>query len=159
MECGGVAEGGSGWDKYPERPINLVICYSPGGGSDVMWNLVKPFIERELNATFVPIYKPGANGAVGWTYLVKETQPDGYTIAVGNTPPIVGNPIMSPECQYTMDDIVPIYNIVDDPGILVVAASSPIKTFEDFIKYAKENPGKASVATLAWVVTIGQLRS
>ncbi|MDR2745132.1 MAG: tripartite tricarboxylate transporter substrate binding protein [Desulfovibrio sp.] len=132
--------------EYPERVINLVIAYPPGGGSDILLNGVKPFLEKELKQSLIPVYKPGANGAVGWTYLVKEAPKDGYTICISNSPSIIGNPVVSPETGYTVENIAPIYNIVEDPAVLIVKKDSLFKNLKDFIDHVKANPGKVQMA-------------
>ena len=131
---------------YPDRSINLVISYPPGGGSDVLLNGIKPYLEKALKQSIIPVYKPGANGAVGWTYLAKEVPKDGYTICISNSPSIIGNPIVNSETGYTMAEIAPIFNIVEDPAILIVKKDSPFKTLQEFVEHAKKNPGKVSMA-------------
>jgi len=131
---------------YPERNINVVITYAPGGGSDVLAQAVQPFLEKYLGVSFINMYKPGASGSVGWTYFVNQTKADGYTVSIGTTPSLPCNPIKNPETtMYSMDDIIPIFRVVDDPDILVVNADSPFNTLEDFINYAKENPNMLTV--------------
>ena len=148
-----------GFAAYPERNITNVIPYGPGGGSDVLALLVNPFLEKYLETTIVNIYKPGASAAVGLTYLVKDCKADGYTIGMGSTPSLVGNPIKYPDTvKYSMDDLIPLYNIVVDPGILVVPSKSPFNTLDDLITYAKENPqvvtiGISGLGSDDWIAT------
>ena len=132
---------------YPDKNITNIIPYKPGGGSDVLSQLIQPFLEKYLGTTIVNVYKPGASAAVGLTYLVKETEADGYTIGMGSTPSLFGNPIKYPDTvKYTMNDLIPLYNIVDDPGVVVVNRKSPFNTLEDLISYAKEHPKTVTMA-------------
>lgn len=147
------------WSKYPERNITNIIPYAPGGGSDVLAMLLHPFLEKYLGKTIVNVYKPGASAAIGITYLVKEAEADGYTIGMGSTPSLFGNPIKYPDTiKYSMDDLIPLYNIVDDPGIIVVHSKSPFNTLDDLITYAKEHPsgltiGISGLGSDDWIAT------
>jgi len=132
---------------YPERPINCIISYSPGGGSDVMARLIQPYLEKYLGVSFLNVYKPGAGGAVGWTYFSSKTIADGYSICIINIPSIISNIVMHPdEINYTIDDFVPLYNVIEDPGLLFVGKESKFNSATEFIEYAKANPGRVTIA-------------
>jgi len=134
------------WSKYPERNITIVIDYSPGGGSDTLAQAVQPYLSKYLGVSLINVYKPGANAAVGLTYWVENFKPDGYNMNITCTPGTYGNPIMNPEeVTYSMDQIEPVFNIVTDPGVLLVRANSPFQTFEDLINYAKEHPKTVTI--------------
>ena len=135
------------WSKYPGKPITNIIPYGPGGGSDSIAILLNPVLGKYLGTTFVNVYKPGASAAVGLTYLVNEQKADGYAMGMSSTPDVFANPIKYPgTIEYSMDDLIPLYNIVEDPGILVVRSESPFNTLDELLTYAKEHPN---------VVTIG----
>ncbi|PRD40611.1 C4-dicarboxylate ABC transporter substrate-binding protein [Phyllobacterium phragmitis] len=125
--------------------INVMQGFKAGGGSDALAQLVQPFLAEELGVNFVNQYIPGATGAIAWTQLAKQTRPDGATVSITNTPMLTTNYIMNPSITYTVDEITPIANVVTDPGVAVVAKDSPFKTFEDFVKAAKDNPGTITV--------------
>lgn len=125
--------------------INVLQGFKAGGGSDALAQLVHPFLAEELGVNFINQYIPGATGAIAWTRLAKQSPKDGSTISITNTPMLQTNYIMNPSITYTIDEITPIANIVTDPGIAVVATSSPFQTFEDFVNAAKENPGTVTV--------------
>lgn len=129
---------------YPTKPITVLQGFKPGGGSDQLAQLIQPRLEKILKQSFVNVYKPGATGAIAWTELAN-SKPDGYTISITNTPMLQANYLMNKDIKYTLADLAPIANIVTDPGILVVRADGPFKSIQDFIDYAKKNPGKASV--------------
>lgn len=131
--------------EYPEKPINVLIGFKPGGGSDALAQLTEPFLEKVLGISFVNQYKPGATGAIAWTQLAKQTKADGYTISVTNTPMLMTNYLINPEIAYNISEFDPLANVVTDPGIIVVAKDSQFKTAEEFLNYAKENPGKTTV--------------
>lgn len=74
---------------YPNKPITYVICFAPGGESDITARLQQPYLEKILGVPIVITYKEGGGGAVGWTELVTRARPDGYTIYGTNLPHII----------------------------------------------------------------------
>lgn len=129
--------------EYPRKPINVLIGFAPGGGSDVMLSMVRPLLERNLKTTLVPVYKPGSGADIAFTELAM-SKPDGYTVGITTTPQLPINPVVR-ETQYKLSDILFVANVVTDPGILVVKADGPYKTLAEFLAALKEKPGKISV--------------
>lgn len=132
---------------YPTKPINLIVAYAAGGGSDMVVRLLTPFIEKELgnNARIVVSNKPGAGGAIGFSELARSA-PDGYTIGLINTPNVLTIPIER-KTTFTWRSFDLLGNIVDDPGNFSVHADSPIKSLQELARQAKATPGKISVGT------------
>jgi tripartite-type tricarboxylate transporter receptor subunit TctC len=139
----GAGAGVAADTDYPRKPINVLIGYAPGGGSDVMLSMVRPQLERVLKTTLVPVYKPGSGSDIALTELAM-SKPDGYTVVVTTTPMIPINAYVR-ETSYKIADLGFVANVVTDPGILVVRAESPYKTLDDVIKAAKEKPSTISV--------------
>jgi putative tricarboxylic transport membrane protein len=137
------AQGKSADADYPRKPINVLIGYAPGGGSDVMLSMIRPQLERVLKTTLVPVYKPGSGSDIALTELAV-SKPDGYTVVVTTTPMIPINAYVR-ETAYKISDLGFVANVVTDPGILVVRAESPYKTLADFIRAAREKPATVSV--------------
>lgn len=133
--------------EYPDKPIQLIVAFSPGGGTDVAARSIARFMERQLgpNASIAVINKPGAGGEIGWTALAR-AKPDGYTIGMINPPAINALAVMG-KAKYTMDDFQTIGNIVLDPGILIVGKDSPYATLKDLIEAARAAPGTIVVGT------------
>lgn len=129
--------------NYPNKSINVLIGFAPGGGSDVMLTMVRPHLEKILKTTLIPVYKPGAGSDIALTELAN-AKPDGYTIGITTTPQIPINAVVR-KTQYSLSDLILTANVVTDPGILVVRTESPIKTMADFTKTATAQPGKISV--------------
>ena len=126
--------------------IKVLMGFKAGGGSDALAQLVQPFLAKELGGVkFVNQYVPGATGAIAWTQLAKQVKPDGETISITNTPMLMTNYIMNDSITYNIDELTPIANIVTDPGVAVVAADSPFKTFEHLVEAAKANPGTVTI--------------
>lgn len=133
--------------EYPERPINMIVAYSAGGGTDIAARTLAPFIEKHLggDASIVVLNKPGAGGEIGFTEL-SQAEPDGYTIGFINTPNLLTIPIQR-KARYSLESLTPIANVIDDPDAFSFLPSSGIKTIEDLIAYAKEHPGEVTYGT------------
>lgn len=133
--------------EYPERPINMIVAYSAGGGTDIAARTLAPYIEKHLgdDASIVVLNRPGAGGEIGFTEL-SQAEPDGYTIGFINTPNLLTIPIQR-KARYSLESLTPIANVIDDPDAFSFLPSSGIKTIEDLIAYAKEHPGKVTYGT------------
>ena len=132
---------------YPDKPINMIVSYSPGGGTDLVARAIAPYIEKYLgnNAKIVIQNRPGAGGAIGFATLATSA-PDGYTIGFINTPNVMTIPIER-EAGYTIDKFETLGNIVDDPGKFSVHTDSPIKSLKDLVAAAKAKPGEITYGT------------
>jgi tripartite-type tricarboxylate transporter receptor subunit TctC len=129
---------------YPEDPVELIVAYSAGGGTDTGARMLVKAASKYIPQPLVVVNKPGAGGETGFTALAK-AKPDGYTIGFINPPSTVLLPVMR-KTGYQMSDFKLIINIVLDPGVLAVRAESPYKTLDDFINAAKENPGRLTIS-------------
>lgn len=125
-------------DAYPSKPVNVVIAYKAGGGTDVGARILMSEAQKNFAQPFVIVNKPGADGEIGYTELLK-ANPDGYTIGFINLPTFVSLPLQR-QTKYKIEDAEPIMNHVYDPGVLVVRADSEFKTITEFVDYAKANP-------------------
>lgn len=130
---------------YPERPVEMIIAYSAGGGTDIAARTLVPYLEDHLGTGITVINRPGAGGEVGFTALAN-AKPDGYTIGFINTPNVITIPIER-DTRYELDDFTPIASVVDDPAGFNVHPDSQFKTLKDLIEYAKANPGDISYGT------------
>lgn len=131
-------------DAYPEKPVNVIIAYKAGGGTDVGARILMAEAQKNFPQIFVIVNKPGADGEIGYTELAKAA-PDGYTIGFINLPTFVSLP-HERQTKYKIDDVEPIMNHVYDPGVLVVKADSPFNTLADFIEYAKAHPDELTIS-------------
>lgn len=131
--------------EWPEQPINMIVAYSPGGGTDVSARTLQPMLEEELGVDVVVVNKPGAGGETGHT-AIAEADPDGYTIGILNLPPMLTIPITR-DAAFTVEDFTPVAGLVRDPSAISVPADSAFETLEDLITYAEENPGAVTIGT------------
>ena len=141
--CSGAAQAAG----YPDRPINLIVSYGPGGGTDLVARMMAPYLQKHLggDARIVVLNRPGAGGAIGFAELAR-AQPDGYTIGFINTPNLLTIPIER-KTGFTWRSFDLLGNLIDDPGAFTVLQDNPLKSLADLTAYAKTNPGKATVGT------------
>lgn len=134
-------------NDYPSRPVNVIIGYAPGGGSDLVVRLLVPYIEKELGggSHMIVVNHPGAGGAIAFRELARAT-PDGYTIGLINTPNVLTIPIER-KSAFKWEDYDLLGNIVDDPDNFSVRTDSPIKNLRDLAAFAKAHPNEVSVGT------------
>ena len=138
---------GAAGAQYPERPINVIVAYSPGGGTDLIARAIAPYIEKYLGggAKLAVVNRAGAGGEIGFAALANSA-PDGYTIGFVNTPPLLTIPIER-AAQFSWQRYDYLGNIIDDPCNFSVHADSDIRNLKDLAAYAKANPGAVTVGT------------
>jgi tripartite-type tricarboxylate transporter receptor subunit TctC len=124
---------------YPEKNIQYIIPFVPGGESDVMARWQQTIFRLKYKHEMIVVNRPGAGGALAWTQLNHLTA-DGYTITGCNLPHIVLQPLEG-QVQYKTADITPVYWFHYTADAIIVAADSPYKTFGDLVKAAKAKPG------------------
>ena len=131
---------------YPEKPIKLIVPFSPGGGTDLVARTVAEGMSRDLNQSVVVENKPGAGTVIGTDYVVKSA-PDGYTLIVATFAQAV-NPSLIKNMPYVASrDLIPVAMVGNSPNVLVVLPNSEFKSIADVIAYAKKNPGKLTYAS------------
>ena len=137
----------AGAQAFPNRPVELMVAFPAGGGTDVAARILAAIAEKSLGQPIVVVNKGGAGGQVGWTELVRQ-KPDGYYIGFINLP-ATNTVILDPDRKaiFTEKDFTPIINQVLDPGVIWVRADSPYKTLQDLIDAAKKSPSTIRAAT------------
>jgi len=129
---------------YPNKTIKLVVPSKAGGSTDTTARLFIDTAKKYWEgADFIVVNKPGAGGLIGFSYEQRQ-KADGYTIGLMFTPQFVAH-IVSGKAKYTLDSFNIIGNIAQDPGIVVVNATSSIKTLDDLVKAAKAGKITAAV--------------
>ncbi|MGY2487271.1 tripartite tricarboxylate transporter substrate binding protein [Cupriavidus sp. CP313] len=147
LACGlAAATGAQAEAAYPNRPIQMIVAYGPGGGTDLVARLLARHLEKQLGgATVVVQNKPGAGGAIGFAELARAA-PDGYTIGFINTPNLLTIPIER-KTAFTWRSFDLIGNLVDDPGAFTVHNNDRIDSLAALVRHAKAHPGEVSVGT------------
>ncbi len=126
---------------YPSRPVSVIVPFSTGSASDVIARIVLEKMSANVGQRFVVDNRPAAGGAVG-TALGAKAPPDGYTILMGASGPLVVAKVLQPALQYEAGkDFDPIAMYGRLPNIIVVSTRLPIRTVPELIDYAKKNPG------------------
>ncbi len=127
---------------YPNRPIELIVPFAAGGGTDVLARALAEAARKHLPQNLLVINRAGASGGVGWGELVN-AKPDGYKLAI-----ITVELTMIPHMgiiKFTADDMTPIARLNADPATIAVRADSPYKTIEDLLDAARKQPGSIRV--------------
>ena len=125
--------------KFPEKPISLIVPWSPGGASDMVCRILAAQMEKELGQPVVVKNLPGAGSLVGAQALVTSA-PDGYTLGwLGISAVIAQYTSVSPTM---MKEYKAVSGAINPPLALLVYSGSPWKTLQEFVSYAKANPGK-----------------
>ena len=133
--------------QYPDRPIRIVVGFTPGGGNDIIARVFGQKLSESLGQPVIIENKPGA-GAILATEYVARSAPDGYTLLVGASGAMVINPAVYEKLNYdTMRDFKPVSELGSFPLILIVNAKSPFKSLADLVAYAKANPDKANYSS------------
>jgi tripartite-type tricarboxylate transporter receptor subunit TctC len=133
--------------KYPTRPIRIIVGFTAGGGNDIIARIVGQKLSESLGQPVVVENKPGGGAIVATEYVAKSA-PDGYTLLVGASGAMTINPAVYARLPYdSIGDFAPVSELGSFPLILIVNASSPIKSVADLVAYAKANPDKTNYAS------------
>lgn len=127
--------------KYPERPIRLIVPFSPGGTSDLLGRVVGQRLGDGLGTTVVVDNRAGGGGTIGAT-LAAQAVPDGYTLLVHHVGLAVNETMYSKKQYDALKDLVPISRLGETPCAVVVTHSLPAKTLQELVALAKKQPGK-----------------
>ncbi|GAB3765874.1 tripartite tricarboxylate transporter substrate binding protein [Ramlibacter monticola] len=127
---------------YPNKPVRVLVAFTAGGTTDILARAVSQKLSERFRQPFVIDNKPGAGGNLG-TELAARSAPDGYTLIVNSVGPMAVNPTLYTRLNVNpLTELVPVVQIAEVPNVLVVHPSLPVQTIEEFVAYAKANPGK-----------------
>lgn len=127
---------------WPERPIEIVVGFAVGGGTDVTARTLAQHLGTVLGTSVVVSNKPGASGSVGLSHVAR-ARPDGYTLGMTNFPGLLTLPIER-AAGFTPADFAYLGNLVRDPSAFSVAMDSPYKSVADVVAAARKAPGTVS---------------
>src|SRR5262245_13905145 len=134
-------------ERYPSRPIELIVPWGPGGGADQLARLVSKLLEPILGQGIPVLNVPGATGGTGMAKLLAAPA-DGYSMAIyiADSHAL----LCGKDARWKMGDITPAAVMIQGSSFVFVADNSPFKTWQDFETAARANPGKLKVATLGF---------
>jgi tripartite-type tricarboxylate transporter receptor subunit TctC len=139
---------GAAWcQPYPSKPIRLIVPFVPGGNVDITARTVAPALGEALGQPIVVENRPGAAGMVGAQALMAGGA-DGYTLMMGSNSSLAVAPNLYANWPYDpVKGIAPISNLAVTPFVLVVKPALPARTLDEFIKVAREKPGRLAMAS------------
>jgi len=134
--------------KYPDKPITLVIPMAPGDGLDIAGRMMADELSKILKVPIVPLNKPGATATLG-TDMVVKAKKDGYTILLTNSASIVNAKVLQPEIvpYDPFIDLTPLGMSTVWPMVFVIRTDAPYKNLNELIEYIKKNPSKVRFGT------------
>lgn len=128
--------------SFPERPVHIIVPYSPGGGADGLARPLANKLSQMWKQTVIVENKAGASTILGAAYVARSAK-DGYTLLLTNDSTITGNPFLFKQLPYNpMKDFAPITQLVDLHHFVLLQPSVPVKSMQELVAYAKENPNK-----------------
>jgi tripartite-type tricarboxylate transporter receptor subunit TctC len=146
-----VTQAASAQEKYPSRPIKVIVPYAPGGATDIVARIVGDEVQKITGQGFVVINKPGANGILAIDELTKSA-PDGYTLMIGNVSTNAITPVIYASKMTTdyKKNVAAVTRLVDVPAFLLVTTAHNFhpKGVKEFIDQAKAHPGKMRYGTV-----------
>ena len=132
-------------DKYPSKPIRVIVPFAPGGSTDIIARLVTQRMSQELGQPMVVENKGGAGGAIGASEAAR-ADADGYTLSIATVSTMAVNPACRPnDLPYDpIKDFQPVTNFANTANVVAVNPKFPAKDFKGFLEELKKNPGKYS---------------
>ena len=132
---------------YPTKPIRFIVPFAPGGNTDVQARLIGQKLTEALGQQVIVDNRPGAGGTIG-VETAARSSPDGYTIVLASFGNILVGPNLYKNLPYDpVKDLAPVILVSEPAGLIVVHPSVPVKSFKEFIDYARSNPGKLNYAS------------
>jgi tripartite-type tricarboxylate transporter receptor subunit TctC len=131
---------------YPTRPVEMIVPFAAGGGSELLARLIGDGLTRRHGQPFVVVNRPGANTNLG-TLAAVRAKPDGYTLLIASVG-LAANPSLYKKLAFDPQaDLAPITLIANSPTVLAVPPSLPVASLAEFIAYAKGRPGELNYAS------------
>jgi tripartite-type tricarboxylate transporter receptor subunit TctC len=133
-------------EAYPSRPVHIIVSFPAGTAPDITGRIVAQALSERLGQQIVVDNRPGASGSIAIETAAKAPA-DGYTLLLALSSNVVNAALYTNLSFNVVRDITPVAFIGANPFVLVVTPSLPVKTFPEFIAYAKANPGKVNMAS------------
>jgi tripartite-type tricarboxylate transporter receptor subunit TctC len=133
-------------EAYPSRPVHIIVSFPAGTAPDITGRIVAQALSERLGQQIVVDNRPGASGSIAIETAAKAPA-DGYTLLLALSSNVVNAALYTNLSFNVVRDITPVAFVGANPFVLVVTPSLPVKTFPEFISYAKANPGKVNMAS------------
>ncbi|OGP65029.1 MAG: hypothetical protein A2170_02995 [Deltaproteobacteria bacterium RBG_13_53_10] len=128
--------------KFPSKPVEIVVPFAPGGSMDIVSRILAEYLPQELKVPVVIRNQAGAGGMTGTTAYLR-AKPDGYSIVAGNAASLISTVQLTRNPPYDpRKDFLPLGYIADTPFVMTVPKASPFNSFDEFVQFARSNPGK-----------------
>ena len=135
------------WAAYPDKPVTLIVPWAAGGSTDILARAIGEQLTRSMGQPVLVENRAGASGNIG-SNIVAKAKPDGYTLLIGSMSTHAMNPALIPNMPFKgADDFTPIALVANVVNTMVINPSVPAKNLQEFIAYAKANPGKLAYAS------------
>ncbi|MDW5442264.1 tripartite tricarboxylate transporter substrate binding protein [Polaromonas sp. SM01] len=132
---------------YPNKPIRLIVPFPAGGATDILARALSQKLGEKIGQPVVVDNRPGAGGTIGADAAAKAA-PDGYTLLLATSSTHSIGPAINPKIPYNVEtDFTPIAYVASSPNVVLVPNSSPSKSMQEFIAYARKNPGRLNYAS------------
>jgi tripartite-type tricarboxylate transporter receptor subunit TctC len=131
---------------YPNRPVKIIVSVPAGGGVDTVTRIFAARLQQRLGQPFVIENRGGGGGNIG-AEAVYTAEPDGYTLLATQPAPITSNIALYKKLNFDPVALEPVAVMSKFPNVLLVRQDFPAKTLQEFIAYAKANPGKVTYAS------------
>jgi len=129
-------------EKYPERPVRMIVPFPPGGATDILARVVSQKLSEAFGQQVVVDNRPGAGGTIG-SRIAADAPADGYTLIMATTSTHAIGPSLYTKRPYdALTDFTPITEVATSPNVLLVASQVPAKSVKELIALAKAQPGK-----------------
>ena len=133
--------------SYPNRPVKMIVPFAPGGASDFVGRIMQPRLSELLGQPVVIENRGGAAGSIG-VEVAARSAPDGYTLVLANVGSMAINPgVFTNLSINNLRDFIPVTQVVDVPGVLIVHPSVAANSIKELVAYVKANPGKLNYAS------------
>jgi tripartite-type tricarboxylate transporter receptor subunit TctC len=133
-------------ESYPARTVHIVLGFPPGGSSDVLARLMAQLLQRQLKQPFIIDNRPGAGSNIGVEMVAKAT-PDGYTLLWSTSANAINATLYDNLNFNFIRDTIPVAGVFRVPNVMEVNPALPVHSVDEFIAYAKANPGKINFSS------------
>lgn len=135
---------------YPNKPIRMIVGETAGTTPDVIPRVLAPHMSRVLGQPIIVENRPGAGSLIAYEYVATRTDPDGYTVLTVSLINLALLPLTVKDIKFDpLKDLPPVIGVAEGQYILVSSSQKPWTTFAEFVEYAKKNPGKVNIGSVA----------